>query len=114
MGAINRPLQDFRLPVGAQLHSVMGRKDLAVLSDTLPVASEEPVTGFAGMALARPGDKSLLQHLIVAAHGGCRDNAVVVGGPSHDQRIKFRDDPRLWCRLQLLQALLNSSQVTSH
>src|SRR6266566_4389485 len=77
----------------------------------MPVARQEPVTRFAGMAPARPADEPLLHQIIVAAHGCCWDDSVVVGCPSHDQRIELGDDPRLWSGLQLLQPLINGSQV---
>src|SRR6266566_2748821 len=77
----------------------------------MPVARQEPVTRFAGMAPARPADEPLLHQIIVAAHGCCWDNAVVVGCPSHDQRIELGYDPRLWSGLQLLQPLINGSQM---
>src|SRR5947208_11998032 len=77
----------------------------------MPVAAQEPVTFLAGIALARPVDEPLLHQVIVPAHGCCWNNSVVVGCPSHDQRIELCDDPRLWSGLQLLQALINGSQV---
>src|SRR5438128_11971591 len=82
-----------------------------MLSDGMPVAVEEPITRFTGMALARPIDESLLHQIIVAAHGCDWNNAVVVGCPSHNQRIEFFNDPRLWSCLQLLQPLIDGGQV---
>src|SRR6266536_5703788 len=99
------PSQDARLPVCSQLDPILSSKDPSVLSGAMPVAAQEPVTFLAGMALARPVDEPLLHQVIVPAHGCCWNNSVVVGCPSHDQRIELCDDPRLWSGLQLLQAL---------
>ncbi len=104
--------QNARLSIWAQLNPVRSSKHPVLLSDGMPVAGQEPVTCFAGMALTCPAHEPLLYEIIVAAHGGCWDNAVVVGCPSHNQWIELRNDARLWSSLQLLQPLLNSSQVT--
>src|SRR6266704_519729 len=77
----------------------------------MPVAGQEPVACLAGMALACPIDEPLLHQLIVAAHGCCRDDSVIVGCPSHNHRIEFRDDPLLRSGLQLPQSLINNSQM---
>src|SRR5438105_3575834 len=103
--------QDARLPVCAQLGPIVSGKNPSVLSGAMPVAGEEPVTCFAGMALARPVDEPLLHQIIVPAHGCCWDDSVVVGCPSHNQRIELLNDPRLGSCLQLLQLLINGSQV---
>src|SRR5207247_10937115 len=60
---------------------------------------------------ARPADAALLDQIVVAAHGCGWDDSVVVGCPSHDQRIELCDGPRLWSGLQLLQPVINGSQV---
>src|SRR6266699_4808921 len=64
------------------------------------------------MAFARPVDESLLHQFIVPAHDCSWDDSVVVGCPSRDQRIELRNDQCLWSGLQLLQPVLNGSQVT--
>jgi hypothetical protein len=101
-----------RLLVGAQLNPIGGSEDPAVVPDAMPVANEQPVACFAGMTLARPVEEPLLHQVIVATHGCRWDDSDVIGCPSHDQRIEFRNDPRLWRGLQLLQSLLKGSQVT--
>src|SRR5205085_8895575 len=45
-------------------------------------------------------------------HGCCWDDSVVVGSPSHDQRIELLNHLRLWSVLQVLQSLIDGSQVT--
>src|SRR6266700_2165307 len=94
--------QDARWLVGAQLDPIGGSKDPSVVAGTLPVAGQEPIPCFAGMAFARPVDELLFHQFIVSAHDSCWYDSVVVGCPSHDQWIELRDDPRLWISLQLL------------
>ena len=101
-----------QLSVCAQLDPIVSGKDPSVLSDAMPVVAEEPVACFAGMALARPAHEPLLYEIIVSAHGCGWNDTIVIGSPSHDQRIELRNDPCLWSCLQLLQPLLNGSQVT--
>src|SRR5579864_4130416 len=81
--------QNALLPVRAQLNPVVRSKNPPALPGTLPVAVEKPITRFAGMTLARPLHEPLLHQIIVPAHGCCRDNAVIVGCPSHNQWIEF-------------------------
>src|SRR5712692_7033517 len=104
--------QDARLSIGPQLNPIGSSKHPFLLSGGMPVAGEKPLAFFPGMALTCPAHEPLLQQIIISAHGCCRDNAVVVGCPSHNQWIELRNDARLWSSLQLLQTLLNSSQVT--
>src|SRR5712692_3252219 len=101
--------QNARLSIGPQLNPIGSSKHPFLLSGGMPVAGEEPLAFFPGMALTCPAHEPLLYEIIVAAHGGCRDNAVVVGCPSHNQWIELRNDPRLWSSLQLLQPLFNGS-----
>src|SRR5438270_3528228 len=105
------PSQDARLPICAQLDPILSDKGPSVLSGVMPVAGQEPVACFAGMALARPVHEPLLYQVIVTAHGCGWDDSVVVGGPSNDQRIELGDDSRLRSGLQLLQALIEGRPV---
>src|SRR5579859_1842107 len=86
---------------------------LARPTDALPVAVEQPVARLAGMAFARPVQQALLDESIVPAHGCCRNNTIVVGYPSHDQRIQFLNHPCLRSHLQLQQPLIDGRQVSS-
>src|SRR6266566_3414914 len=103
--------QDAHLPVCTQLDTIGGSKDPPVIPGAMPVAGQQPIACSAGMALARPVYEPLLHQVIISTHGCCWDDSGVVGCPSHDQRIELLDDPRLWSCLQLLQPLINGSQV---
>src|SRR5258708_18458720 len=106
------PFQNALLLVRAQLNPVVHSKNPPALPGALPVAVEKPITRLAGMTLAGPLHEPLLHQIIVPAQGCCRDNAVVVGYPSHNQWIELLNDPRLRSCLQLLQALIDGSKVS--
>src|SRR5262249_53040711 len=108
---VRLPSQNARLPVCTQLNPFGGRKNPFLLPSALPVAGQEPVTCFAGMAFARPFYEPLFQQIIVSAQGWCRDDSIVVGDPSYDQRIELCNDLRLRSCLQLLQLLIDGSKV---
>jgi hypothetical protein len=61
--------QNTRLPVCAQLDSFGGGKNPSGIFGLMPVAGQEPVSRFVGMALARPVYEALLYEIIVLAHG---------------------------------------------
>ena len=52
--------QNTRLPVCAQLDPFGGGKNPSGMIGVMPVAGQEPVLCFAGMALARPSHEALL------------------------------------------------------
>src|SRR5712692_5508082 len=97
----NNVLQDAHLPVCAQLDAIGGSKD-ALLPVAMPIAGEQPVACFAGMAFARPVDEVLLQQIIVSTHSCGWDDSGIVGCPAANQGIELRNHPRLRICLQPL------------
>ena len=61
--------QNTRLPIGTQLDPLGGGKNPSGMFTVMPVAGQEPVLCFAGMALARPSHEALLYESIVLAQG---------------------------------------------
>src|SRR5258707_4330628 len=66
-------LQDACGLIPAQLRSISGREDGPLSPGALPVARQQPFARFARMTPARPGEKLLLDPIIIAAQQGVLD-----------------------------------------
>ena len=99
------------LTVRAKFSTLGGGKDPYSLCDRMPVAVDDLLTFLVGMVLSRPVQQQMAYQLVISAQTVCRDEPVVVGGPSTNDGIEFGNDLGLRGRSQLLQPLFDDDQV---